>query len=98
MNTDTLLPRLLELTCNLYEDSQGFLDRTDNTQLWYNRGYANGVIQALHRLGYARHVASTLESDGSDPMAGQETLPWSKAYHHGWEMRRRETLEVMEVS
>lgn len=79
MNTDTLLPRLLELICDLYEDSQGFLDRTNDAQLWYNRGYANGVIQALPSLGYARHVASALESDGSDPIAGQETLPWGKA-------------------
>ncbi|MCB2261911.1 MAG: hypothetical protein LGR52_03085 [Candidatus Thiosymbion ectosymbiont of Robbea hypermnestra] len=96
MNTDTLLPRLLELICDLYEDSRGFPDRTDDAQLWYNRGYANGVIHALDQLGYARHVASALEPDGPDPIAGQEALPWGRAYRHGWEMGRKEAFEVID--
>jgi len=98
MSTDTILPQLLELICDLYDDSQGFLDRTDDAQLWYNRGYANGVIHALQRLGYARHVAAALELDAPDPIAGHEVLPWGKAYRHGWEMGRKETYEVMETS
>jgi len=98
VNAETLLPQLLELICDLYEDSRGFLDRTDDAQLWYNRGYANGVIHALHHLGYARHVASALEPDGQDPITDHEALPWGKAYRHGWEMGRKETYEVMETS
>jgi len=97
VNTDILLPRLLELICDLYEDSQGFLDHTDNAQLWYNRGYANGIIHVLRQLGYARHVANALELDGPDPIAGQETRPWGQAYRHGWELGQKETLKIIET-
>lgn len=73
-----MLPQLLELICDLYDDSQGFLDRPDDIQRWYNykRGVcANGVILALQRLGYARHVAVAPGSDAPDPITGHETLP-----------------------
>lgn len=98
MSSDTVLSQLLELICDLYDDSQGFLERTDDAQLWYNRGYANGVIHALDRLGYARHVAAALEPDAETLIAGHETLPWGKAYLHGWDMGQKETFEVMETS
>ena len=97
VSADTLLPQLLELICDLYEGSEGFLDRADDAQLWYNRGYANGVIQALELLGYARHVAGSLDPDPQDIIDGQEALPWGKAYRHGWDMGRKETFEVMEA-
>jgi hypothetical protein len=96
VSDEQVLPRLLELICDLYDGSQGFLERTDDAQLWYNRGYANGVIQALDSLGYARHVAGALDTDAGDVIAGQEILPWGKAYRHGWDMGRKETFEVME--
>jgi hypothetical protein len=97
VSIDAILPQLLELICDLYEGSQDYLDRTDDAQLWYNRGYANGVIHALELLGYARHVAGALEPDAQDVIAGQEILPWGKAYRHGWEMGEKETYEVMET-
>jgi len=97
VSIDAILPQLLELICDLYEGSQDYLDRTDDAQLWYNRGYANGVIHALELLGYARHVAGALEPDPEDVIAGQEILPWGKAYRHGWEMGEKETYEVMET-
>jgi hypothetical protein len=97
MSADTILPQLLELICDLYDDSQGFPDRTDDAQLWYNRGYANGVIHVLDLLGYARHVAGALDPDPEDLIAGREFLPCGKAYCHGWDMGRKEALEVMET-
>lgn len=93
-----VLSQLLELVCDLYEDTEGFLDRQDDLQLWYNRGYANGMIDGLARLGYLPQVASAVEPDPVDLIAGQETLPWGKAYRHGWDMGRRETDEVMGAS
>jgi len=98
VSTDIVLPQLLELICDLYDDTEGFLERTDDSQLWYNRGYANGVIHALGRLGYARHVAGALDPDPVALTADQEFLPWGKAYRHGWEMGQTETHEVMEVA
>lgn len=97
MNNATVLPQLLELICDLYDDTQGFLDRTDDAQIWYNRGYANGVIHALGRLGYEKHVAGALDPDAEDLIAAHEILPWGKAFRHGWEMGRKETYEAMEV-
>jgi len=75
MSADTILPQLLELICDLYDDSQDFPDRTDDAQLWYNRGYANGVIHALHHLGYARHVAAALEADAQDRARARRPCP-----------------------
>lgn len=92
----TVLPQLLELICDLYEGSERFLDRTDEPQLWYNRGYANGMIDALGQLGYARHIGGSLDPDAQDPPFGQEILPWGKAYRHGWGKGRQETIDVME--
>ena len=98
MSSATLLPQLLELLCDLYDDTEGFLDRTDDPQLWYNRGYANGVIHALDQLGYARQITGVLDRDTDDLIRGHERLPWGKAYRHGWEMGREETYDVLEVT
>jgi len=97
VSSDEILPQLLELICDLYDGSQGLLERTDDAQLWYNRGYANGVIHALVLLGYARHVAAALEPDPRDLVEGHEALPWGKAYRHGWDMGQKETFEIMET-
>jgi hypothetical protein len=40
-------------------------------------------------------VESALDPDPAEVIAGQEALPWGKAYRHGWDMGRRETDEVM---
>lgn len=98
MSAATILPQLLELICDLYDDADDFLDRMDDVQIWYNRGYANGVIHALGQLGYAKQVRSVLDPDAEDLTAAHEALPWGKAFRHGWEMGRRETYEVMEVA
>ena len=98
MSPAPVLPRLLELICDLYEDTDGFLERTDDAQLWYNRGYANGMIEVLGTLGHSGQIAGLVEPDPSDCITGQELLPWGKAYRHGLDMGRRETTEVMEVS
>jgi hypothetical protein len=94
--SEGVLPQLLTLLCDLYEDTEGFAERTDDAQLWYNRGYANGVAEALGDLGFRPAVESVIEPDARDVVTGQELLPWGKAYAHGLEMGRRETFEVME--
>jgi hypothetical protein len=94
-SSDTLLSQLLGLVCDLYEDTEGFVERKDDAQLWYNRGYANGMIAALTQLGFRSHVEGLIEPDPADLIAGQELLPWGKAYAHGLDMGQRETHEVM---
>ena len=90
-----VLPQLLALIGDLYEDTEGFTERTDDAQLWYNRGYANGMVEELGELGFRPQVESLIEPDAQDVIAGHERLPWGKAYAHGRDMGRRETREVM---
>jgi hypothetical protein len=85
----------MALVCDLYEDTEGFVERTDDAQLWYNRGYANGMIEALTQLGFRSHLEGVIEPDAADVAAGHALLPWGKAYAHGHEMGQRETHEVM---
>jgi hypothetical protein len=90
-----VLSRLLSLICDLYEDTEGFLERSDDAQLWYNRGYANGMVEALRALGHGAQLESLIEPDATDAVADQALLPWGKAYAHGYDMGRRETHDVM---
>jgi hypothetical protein len=90
-----ILAQLLELVVDLYDESESFLERSDEAQLWYNRGYANGVIDALDALGYGDAVASVVTPDGSDPIGEHALLPWGKAYRHGWKKGHDETYEVL---
>lgn len=90
------MPRLLGLLAELYAETEGFLDRTQDAQIWYNRGYANGLASALGDLGYGAAVRAIGDPDPPEIAAGVALLPWGKAYVHGFEMGRRETMEVME--
>ena len=91
-----LLDQLLALIERLYGETEGFLSAPDDQQLWYNRGYANGMVKALRELGQEAGLARL---DGIDPdavIAGHEPLPWGKAYRHGFETGERETHEITE--
>jgi len=90
-----LLDQLLKLLAELTEESEGYLDREDDPQLWYNRGYANGMAAALIELGHAEAVARTVAPDPYDAARDQTHLPWGKAYEHGREMGEREAREVL---
>jgi hypothetical protein len=90
-----LLNQLLRLLTELTEESDGYLEREDDSQLWYNRGYANGMAAALTALGHGEAVARTVAPDPYDRARDQQHLPWGKAYEHGREMGERETYEVM---
>ncbi len=90
-----LLTQLLRLLAELTEESEGYLEREDDSQRWYNRGYANGMAAALTRLGHGDAVARTVASDPYDRARDQKHLPWGKAYEHGRDMGERETHEVL---
>jgi hypothetical protein len=53
------------------------------------------MLKALQELGYEERLASELESDPDDLIAGQEALPWGRAFRHGVEVGFRETHEVL---
>lgn len=95
MSQHPMLVRLLGLVERLYGESAGFLERPEDEQLWYNRGYANGIIAALTELGYGADVQARVAGDAVDCIAGHEALSWGRAYQHGCEMGDKETREVI---
>jgi len=96
MHRDELLASLAELVRGLYEETHGFLERTDELQAWYNRGYANGVIEVLREREPEVDLGALGAPDLGDVIAGHEWLPWGRAYRHGLEKGRGEALEVLE--
>jgi hypothetical protein len=98
MSDEPLIERLIELMKELSDGSEGYLERQDDPQLWYNRGYANGMADALRKLGHGQRIDSQLEPDVYDAARDQSHLPWGKAYEHGREMGAKETYEVTGAS
>jgi hypothetical protein len=98
MSDDPLIERLIELLKELNDGSEGYLERQDDPQLWYNRGYANGMTDALRKLGHGQRIDAMLEPDVYDAARDQAHLPWGKAYEHGREMGAKETYEVTGTS
>jgi hypothetical protein len=90
-----LLDQLVALMLRLSDETEGYLDRQDDPQLWYNRGYANGMAAALRELGHGARVDAALAADPYDAARDQDHLPWGKAYEHGRDMGRKETFEVL---
>ena len=90
---DELLNQLFDLIDQLREETKGFLEEPGDQQVWYNRGYANGMVLALRRLGQAQGLGRR-EPDDMDKLAAQLTLPWGKAYRHGETMGSQETEEI----
>lgn len=90
-----ILRQLVALLARLYDETDGFAENPGDAQLWYNRGYANGMVRALTELGQAEAVASRISVDPEDVIAGHALMAWGKAYLHGAETGYRETFEVL---
>lgn len=93
-----ILRQLLDLVARLYDETAGFTDSPGDAQLWYNRGYANGMVKALQELGQGDALVARIEPDAEDIVAGQELMAWGKAYRHGLDTGYRETFEVLPAS
>lgn len=92
---EAILERLLALIERLQGETEGFYDQPEQEQLWYNRGYANGMIGAIQALGYSDAVLARVHADAPDLLVGCELLSWGRAYRHGQETGARETHEVL---
>ena len=92
-----LFERLLPVMLGLYSETAELAQGEGDLQLWYNRGYADGMAQAMGELGFT----SELENAGLPaPLSMDQAeafLPWGKAYLHGREMGQTETREVFSV-
>lgn len=90
-----ILQRLLQLVQQLYAETEGLVASESDLQLWYNRGYANGMVLVLREKNYQDQLIGLIEIDPDDTLAGQEFLPWGKTYRHGFEMGEKEAREVL---
>ena len=90
-----VLDRLMRIVDGLYLETAGFLHDGDNQQHWYNRGYANGIVQQLTDYGYRGYVEASIVPDPDDIIAGHEFWAWGKAYQHGKDMGMKETTDVI---
>jgi hypothetical protein len=90
-----LITQLLDLLVELTGDSEDYLDRQDDPQLWYNRGYANGMAAALSEQGLSARIAERVDADPYEAARDQSHLPWGKAYEHGREKGYAEAVDVL---
>ena len=90
-----ILQRLLGIVQSLYAETTRLVESESDLQLWYDRGYANGMLEALRALGYGDRLTGLVAADPEDYQVGQEFLPWGKAYWHGFEMGGNECREVL---
>ncbi|MEW8026490.1 MAG: hypothetical protein AB2792_04440 [Candidatus Thiodiazotropha sp.] len=94
MSEDIFL-RLLQVVRDLYAETASLAENDSELQLWYNRGYADGMVEAMRSLGYATRLEAAGVVVDKSVIAGEEFLPWRKAYRHGYEMGEKETGEVL---
>ncbi|MCB1723091.1 MAG: hypothetical protein H6959_01335 [Chromatiaceae bacterium] len=90
---DDLLDQLLDLVDRLRRESADYLANPGDQQLWYNRGYANGMVLALRHLQQHDRLGDRLP-DEPGAVDGHVSMPWGKAYRHGETVGRRETFEI----
>jgi hypothetical protein len=89
------IDKLVNLVERLYGETEGYLEEQSDAQLWYNRGYANGMVSALKQAGHGETLASRLTLDAEELHSEDRFMAWTKAYHHGFEMGEKETREAL---
>jgi EAL domain-containing protein (putative c-di-GMP-specific phosphodiesterase class I) len=92
---EQIFQRLLQVVKELHAETASLTAQESELQLWYNRGYADGMIEAMQSLGFKRQLDDAGVAIDMSLINGQELLPWGKAYQHGFEMGEKETEEVL---
>jgi len=92
----SVIDKLAGLVEKLYVETEGYEDNPADAQLWYNRGYANGVVAYFNQSGLSDKL-SYLPLDEESLYDTERVMEWHKAYHHGFEMGERESGEVLSV-
>jgi hypothetical protein len=90
-----IFQRLLPVAVGLYEETAELAQGDGDLQLWYNRGYADGMAQTMRQAGFSRELQAAGLPDCLSIGQGEKFLPWGKAYGHGLEMGEGETREVL---
>jgi len=89
----SVIDKLVALLERLYNESEGYEQDHSEGQLWYNRGYANGMASFLRLKGYTAKIEH-LNLDAENLYHNDQVMEWHKAYHHGFEMGLRESEEI----
>ena len=89
----SFIDKLANLVERLYKESEDYSETQSDGQLWYNRGYANGIVAFLRAEGHTDKI-NHLTLDAADLFHGEQVMEWHKAYHHGYEMGLHESEEV----
>ncbi len=92
----SVVTTLAEVIERLYQETDGYADNPSEAQLWYNRGYANGMVACFRARGHEAQLPE-LKLDAPDVHDMERVMEWHKAYHHGFEMGQNETTEVIEA-
>jgi len=90
---DRVIEKLVGLVERLYAETEGYIDNPADAQIWYNRGYANGVVAFLRANDFDKALSSVVLDD-AEVHKNEQVMAWHKAYHHGYEMGERESAEV----
>ncbi|MCU7880631.1 MAG: hypothetical protein KZQ60_08910 [Candidatus Thiodiazotropha sp. (ex Lucinoma aequizonata)] len=89
-----VLKRFLQLVEDLYAETEILSEGESELQLWYDRGYADGMVSAMRPLDDAQQVDAVDATGDSSLVIGQELLPWGKAYQHGFDRGEKEITEI----
>ena len=97
--SNTILNSLLQMVQEFYSQTLELKEEQAECPRWYNRGYADGVIEYLKELGYREELSEfeLVKSNPTepDPQIMNRKLPWVSSYHRGVSKGREETYEVM---
>jgi hypothetical protein len=93
--SEEIFQRLLQVVQDLYAETESLTQSDGELQLWYNRGYADGMVEAMHASGYQLQLQAAGVVIDKTLILDQEFLPWGKAYRHGFEMGEKEAGEVL---
>ena len=52
----SVIDKLAALVERLYKESENYSENPSDVQLWYNRGYANGIVSFLKARGHADEI------------------------------------------
>ena len=93
-NTTNIIDKLIGLIEQLYQETEGYDQNPSDVQLWYNRGYANGIATWLVTQDNGDKMKH-LNLDTEGLYRGEQVMEWHKAYHHGFEMGTSEAKDVL---
>ena len=88
-----LVIRLADLANELMQSSDQFLDQPNDLQLWYNRGYANGILNALAQADIK--IEGLEKPDPEHLWSAHRFMAWGQAFIHGQTKGHSEACEIL---